>query len=173
MHTPLYTIPIEAKGRLALMPRPRGGDWLEDELSNWRRQGVSQVVSALASTEITELSLDSEESLCTEVGIQYRSFPIQDRSVPDDPSAFVSFLSETNIAVAEGAFVAVHCRMGIGRSGVIVASLLVLRGLAVTDAFDVISQARGLRVPDTPEQVEWVRQNIRQGVSPGHGNLPK
>lgn len=161
MYTPLYTIPIEAKGRLALMPRPRGEDWLEDEISNWKRQGVTQIVSALTSTEIADLNLSSEETLCARAGVLYRSFPIQDRSVPDDPVAFASFLREVNAAVAEGAFVAVHCRMGIGRSGMIVAALLVLRGLTVRDAFDVVSRARGLQVPDTPEQVEWVRQNIR------------
>jgi protein-tyrosine phosphatase len=126
---------------------------------NWHRQGVAQVVSALTPAEITELSLDAEESFCGEAGILYRSFPIQDRSVPDDISSFLTFVQEINAAVTEGLFVAVHCRMGIGRSGIITAALLVLRGSTVTKAFDVISRARGLKVPDTSEQVEWLRQN--------------
>lgn len=32
-------------GKLALAPRPRGGDWLEDELACWRQEGVDEVVS--------------------------------------------------------------------------------------------------------------------------------
>ena len=34
-------------GRLAIMARPRAGDWLEDEISGWRAQGVEIVVSLL------------------------------------------------------------------------------------------------------------------------------
>ena len=36
MHTELYWIPGPWLGRLAIMPRPRGGDWLEDEIRSWR-----------------------------------------------------------------------------------------------------------------------------------------
>src|SRR5437870_3377638 len=47
---------IEApwQGRLAISPRPRGGDWLEDEVREWRLAGVEAVVSLLTSDEITD-----------------------------------------------------------------------------------------------------------------------
>ena len=38
-------------GRLAIVPRPRGGDWLEDEVRAWREAGVDIVVSALEADE--------------------------------------------------------------------------------------------------------------------------
>jgi hypothetical protein len=31
--------------RLALMPRPRSGEWLADEIDGWNRSGVQTVVS--------------------------------------------------------------------------------------------------------------------------------
>src|SRR6266478_3602266 len=47
----MYTQPfwIEGKwpGRLAVSPRQRGGDWLEDEMKFWQRSGISLVVSLL------------------------------------------------------------------------------------------------------------------------------
>ena len=30
-------------GKLALAARPRGDDWLEDEIAGWRREGVDTV----------------------------------------------------------------------------------------------------------------------------------
>jgi protein-tyrosine phosphatase len=50
----------------------------------------------------------------------------------------------------------VHCRAGIGRSSLIAACVLVLLGLAPAMAFDRIGKARGLKVPDTEGQRDWV-----------------
>jgi protein-tyrosine phosphatase len=56
-----------------------------------------------------------------------------------------------------GKTVAVHCRMGIGRSALIAACLLKSQGIGVDEAFAMISRARGFSVPDTEEQREWVQ----------------
>jgi protein-tyrosine phosphatase len=55
-----------------------------------------------------------------------------------------------------GNAVAVHCRAGIGRSSLIAACVLVLLGFAPGMAFDLIGKARGVKVPDTEEQRDWV-----------------
>jgi hypothetical protein len=64
------------------MPRPCGGDWLEDEIQSWRQAGVDVVVSLLTREEQTELNLADEEALCRANGIEFGSFPIVDRGVP-------------------------------------------------------------------------------------------
>ena len=56
----------------------------------------------------------------------------------------------------EGKAVAVHCRAGIGRSSLIAACVLVLLGFAPGMAFDLIGKARGVKVPDTEGQRDWV-----------------
>lgn len=38
-------------GRLAISARPRGGDWLPDEIRAWLRAGIDTVVSLLTATE--------------------------------------------------------------------------------------------------------------------------
>jgi hypothetical protein len=35
MTTELFWIPGPWKGKLAIVPRPRGGDWLDDEVGGW------------------------------------------------------------------------------------------------------------------------------------------
>lgn len=67
---------------LAIMPRPRAGDWLEDEVLSWHRSGVRTVVSLLEAHEFTELGLGDEQRLCSAHGIEFVSFPIPDRGVP-------------------------------------------------------------------------------------------
>jgi hypothetical protein len=51
---------------LAIMPRPRGNDWLEDEIISYRNYGVDIVVSLLESSEIYELEIEKEEFWCKE-----------------------------------------------------------------------------------------------------------
>lgn len=73
--------------RLAIMPRPRGGEWLEDEIRSLRAQGIDVLVSLLTPDEIAELELEHEAPCCASAGIEFLSLPIEDRSVPPDPQA--------------------------------------------------------------------------------------
>jgi protein-tyrosine phosphatase len=68
----------------------------------------------------------------------------------------VELVQRLDQALAAGKNVAVHCRQGIGRSSVVVASLLVAAGETPDEAFRRIEEARGRPVPDTAEQREWV-----------------
>jgi protein-tyrosine phosphatase len=52
--------------------------------------------------------------------------------------------------------VAIHCRAGIGRSSLVAAAVLVLKGWIAADALAAIATARRLPVPDTELQRQWV-----------------
>ncbi|WP_082507377.1 MULTISPECIES: dual specificity protein phosphatase family protein [unclassified Duganella] len=141
--------------RLAIMPRPRGGDWLEDEIAGWKRSGVTHVVSLLHRYEIEELSISNEAALCKVSGIEYKSLPIQDRSTPASSADFFALVHELTSLVQNNHGVAVHCRAGIGRSGLTAACVLLKLGIPAAEAFAILSRARRLPVPDTQSQVEW------------------
>ena len=47
MLTEIYWIRLDQPGAIGVMPRPRGGDWLEDEIANLCRLGVTTLVSLL------------------------------------------------------------------------------------------------------------------------------
>jgi hypothetical protein len=141
--------------RLALMPRPRGGEWLEDEVAGWKGMGVDVVVSLLHPYEAHELEILEEESLCSAHGIKYRSFPIQDRGVPESARLFSAFSDELAVLVKEGSAVAIHCRAGIGRSALAAGSVLLKVGIPAAEVFPILSRSRGLAVPDTSSQEEW------------------
>jgi hypothetical protein len=68
--------------QLAIIPRPRGQDWLLDNIGFLHWAGVDVVVSALTASENEELGLVEENQCCQSSGVEFLSFPIEDRSVP-------------------------------------------------------------------------------------------
>jgi len=144
--------------RVAIVPRPRGGDWLEDDVSQMKQAGVDILVSMLQPDEATELGLSAEAELCAAGGIEFRSFPIPDRETPPSIASFGEFVRDLRVAVHAGRSVAVHCRASIGRSSLLLAALLTAEGLKPDEAFRRLTKARGLKVPDTNDQVRWVER---------------
>jgi protein-tyrosine phosphatase len=144
--------------RLAIVPRPRGQDWLPDDIGLLRRAGIDVLVSALTPSEADELGLSEEAECCRNSGIEFFSFPIEDRSVPTSSKSFGMLLNSLKISLAQGKSVGVHCRAGIGRSSLIAASLLIQAGLSAEAAFLSIQKSRGCPVPDTAEQRQWVER---------------
>ena len=156
MRTELYWIEGPWLGRLAIMPRPRGGDWLEDEIASWRRLGLDIIVSALTSEEITELDLIQEKEESQKTGIEFVSFPIADRGVPPSAKVTLELARRLEQELAQGKKIAIHCRQGIGRASLLAACVLAAAGVAPVSAWQRIATARGCTVPDTSEQREWV-----------------
>ena len=144
------------KGRLGILPRPRGGDWLADETAAWREAGVEMVVSLLEPEEAAQLVLEDEAAAAASSGIAFRAFPIPDRGVPTSRESVAELASELRDALDKGQSVAVHCRQGIGRSGLIVGGVLVTMGKKPDAALRAVANARGLEVPETMEQRRWL-----------------
>jgi protein-tyrosine phosphatase len=151
----LYWIDLEGV-RLGIMPRPRGNEWLPDDLRMLRQERVDVIVSALTASEAEELGLIAEARECTQNSLVFISFPIEDRSLPTDQAKLDSLIVQLLQYSNNGKAIAVHCRAGIGRSSLIAACLLVKMGLSAEAAFHVIEESRGCPVPDTPEQRQWV-----------------
>ena len=162
MSRDLFWIPSNGPGRLAIALRPRGGDWLDDEARAWRRAGVDVVVSLLKADEEQQLNLAGERDAAERNGIQFTSFPVVDRGVPSSIEATVSLLRSITNALENGKNVAVHCRQGIGRSGLIAAAARMSAGSTPYAAIDAVTTARGLNVPETPEQVRWLQESMVQ-----------
>jgi protein-tyrosine phosphatase len=101
--------------------------------------------------------LAHETSAVESAGLRFMSFPIPDRGVPTSTREALSLLGSIAAVLEQGQNVAVHCRQGIGRSGLVAAALLVMSGMGVEKAIEAVSAARGLAIPETPEQLEWIK----------------
>ena len=156
MRSDIYWIELEPPARLGIAARPRSGDWLEDEISAWAAEGVDAVVTLLEPHETREFALEREAQLCLAAGIEFVSFPIPDRGAPHSTQATLALTEKIETWFDAGRSTLIHCRAGIGRSALIAACVLAVRGVQTDIAFEKISAARGLRVPDTDEQKLWV-----------------
>ncbi len=152
----LYQIEGPWSGHLAISARPRGGDWLDDEVKGWKASGVDIAASLLTEEEIESFELKEEELRCREHGITFLSLPIPDRGLPKLYTHAVNFIRGLEKELVNGKTVVVHCRQGLGRAATIAASLLVLGGMEPETSINRVSAARGTSVPETVEQSNWV-----------------
>lgn len=153
----LYSVRKLSVGKVSIMSHPRGGDWLTDEMKILFFEGVDVLVSLLMPEEIAELELQNEGEVCQSQGMKYLAYPIPDHHVPPFSEDTFALLEELKAYLAQGKHVAVHCWMGLGRSALIAASLLVLSDFTPERACTVLSDARGYEVPEMEEQRAWVR----------------
>lgn len=162
MFSKIHWIPVPEAGgqQLGTMARPRGNDWLSDEIRGLKLRGIHTLVCLLEHSELYDLGLTDEKSHCEDQGLTFLHYPIEDVHTPKDEKSFLALTQELDERISRNEKVVIHCRMGIGRSSMVAAGVLIRRGVPKEDVFDLISTARELSVPDTEEQREWV-MNIR------------
>jgi protein-tyrosine phosphatase len=147
----------EAKpSRLAIVLRPRGGEWLQADLEMARDAGIDVLVSLLTPQDSEELGLPDEGRIARQLGMRFISYPILDRCTPSNLASFRELIADLRDQVRAGKSVGAHCRGCIGRATVLIASVMIALGWDADDALRRIERARGFPVPDTPEQLEWI-----------------
>ncbi|MDP2343983.1 MAG: tyrosine protein phosphatase [Deltaproteobacteria bacterium] len=145
------------KGRLATATRPRGGDWLIDDMRDAARRQVACLVSMLTHQEQVELDLLMEPSAAKDAGIAFLNVPVDDRGVPVRAAPFAEAVTDATDRLCAGTSVVVHCRMGVGRSSMFAAACLVRLGIDADAAWPLIAAVRGRPVPDVDTQRDWLR----------------
>jgi len=154
----VFWIEGDPNAALAIVLRPRGNDWLEDELLRMQRGGVETLVSLLENEEADSLGLSDEQKLAEQIGLSFLSYPIPDRTTPKDFSAFRKFAAVLASRLSAGERIGIHCRGSIGRASITAACALIHLGWSPSAALSAIESARGCQVPDTEEQRVWVLQ---------------
>lgn len=152
----VFWIQGEPAVKLAIVLRPRGEEWLEDEMRRIRSAGVGVLVSFLEPEEATWLGLAQERAAAERAGMEFISYPVPDVHVPRDAAGFGKFIAGLADRLRRGQAIGVHCRGSIGRSTVAGACALVHMGWTPQAALQAIEAARGCPVPDTCEQREWI-----------------
>ena len=155
----IYIVEPIGSGFVAVMARPAPGEWLAEELEAIAEFGIHRVVSLLELNESEELGLGGEADTCKTCDMDFVSYPIADRGLPKSISNFSEFTHMLYETTGRGINTVIHCRAGIGRIGIVTAGVLLQAGFEPDNAFEHISNARGMAVPDTEEQRNWVISN--------------
>jgi protein-tyrosine phosphatase len=155
--TGLVTMTDGTLSRMAIVPCPSGGRHLAAAVRDLRELGIDILVSLLSGDEMRVLGLEAEERVCREAGVDYIWFPVDDHSIPESMERFRFVVEQLQGDLRAGKGVGAHCFAGIGRSCMLLAGVLCLEGLTADEAFARLSAARGLTVPDTWLQSQWVQ----------------
>lgn len=151
----IYWIDEFNKGNIGMMARPRGNDWLEDEIIKLKERDINCIVSLLERSEIYELEIEKEAFFCNKNGIDYINYPIKDRGIPEKKT-FINLIIEIYKRVKQSEKIVIHCRMGIGRTSMVSAGVLIMNGTDPNIVFELLTKRRTLSVPDTHIQKDWI-----------------
>ncbi len=151
---------------------------MKPKLDNLLKAGVRTFIDL---TECGELSPYANVLCCRAallgidtLSIEYHRFPIRDRSIPESVDYMSRVFEVLRDNEKRGRISAVHCRGGIGRTGMVIGCWLVESGVAKDgqDALAIIAREwrtveKCTRYPHSPEtgaQFEFVR-NFHQTAS--------
>ncbi len=138
---------------------------LQQNLQTLRDGGTDKILCLLEESESEKLGLKSQESLTIDAGMEFQRFPIADFSVPDFLDLQVQ-ISRAHNELNEGKNLLVHCKGGIGRTGLICCCLMLSTGVSVPDAISVVTKQRGEQVPETPEQIDMLIRYAARNRTP-------
>ena len=138
----------------------KGGAWVRDlalDVSAIHDWGAEVVMTLLESHEIELLEVQRLSQEVEARGMRWLHLPIPDGAIPDE--AFEARWRENDrhlhATLKRGGRVLVHCRGGLGRSGLVAARLLVESGMTPEKAILAVRQVRP-RAIETLEQEAYV-----------------
>ncbi len=145
---------------------------MNEEIRGLHQAGIQTVVSLLEPQEVRELELTEQAAACRDEHIEFRSFPIPDRGTPQSLQQAAVLFNDLNAQLLQGRAIAVHCRAGIGRTGLVAGCLLHLLGVPFKEVFHMLSRSRGVSMPDTAQQADWVERFARSNRVEVSGGRP-
>ena len=157
-HPRLYWIDAPTVGRLAVVSRPRG----PEDIVALRAGGLDVLVSMLEAEEAVGENLDLEADWCRQAGVEFISRPIVDHGIPETIEEIAEVSARLVGHLAAGRAVGAHCFAGLGRSPLMMACVLLDRGLDVDHACALISAARGANIPEMQGQRRWLETYARR-----------
>lgn len=137
------------------------GAWkrdLETDVAAIRAWGAGAVVCLMESFELKLLDVEALSETVESEGMRWFHLPIRDVSVPS--VAFENLWTvkgpELRAIVSKGGRVLVHCRGGLGRSGMVAARLLVEFGMKPDAAIALVRKQRPGAIENAAQE-DYVR----------------
>jgi len=152
-----------------------GGAWerdLDADMRVIREWGAAAVVTLIEVHEIAMLGVERLPAAVRDAGMEWLHLPIRDVDVPDShfEASWASAGGRLANRLRNGERVLVHCRGGLGRTGMVAARLLVeVAGATPQQALDAVREVRPGAV-ETPAQEAWVLElKTPSHAHDGHG----
>ncbi|HHX88459.1 MAG TPA: protein phosphatase [Paracoccus sp.] len=158
------------KGQIGIGPLPGRSRDLAGDLAQLMRFGPGLVISLTGSDEMTLRGAGKLPARLACAGIPWAHFPITDFGLPDaaTDAGWPALSARVQAGLAKGERVFVHCKAGLGRSGMVVLRLMIEAGEAPDAALARLRACRPGTV-ETAAQEDWARA----GAGRGRGDMVK
>ena len=149
-------IALAGGGRIGIAPLPGLNGALEVDLTRIANWGADVIVSLTEGGEMTRLGAGGLGALCQGMGLGWVHLPIPDYGIPDEErmAAWPDIALDLHATLDRGGAILLHCRGGLGRSGMIALRLMVDRKEAPDSALTRLRTARPGAV-ETQAQLDW------------------
>jgi ADP-ribosylglycohydrolase/protein-tyrosine phosphatase len=146
----LPNAPGAPAGRIGLTLAPGkkdpGGQWDRDLGEDVRRLrktfGASLLVSLIEEHELKLLGIEDLAWEAHRAQMRFHPLPIVDGGVPGRVDEVVALVQVILAVVSAGDNVVIHCRGGLGRSGLIAGCCLVAQGVGADEAIRIVRKSR-------------------------------
>lgn len=128
-------------------------------LAGLKAAGADALITVMPESELAESHANDIGMHCQALGMAWFHLPVADDAAPDADfeSRWTSSKADIKRRLDEGQRIAIHCKGGSGRTGLIAASLLVAQGLPL-EAATLQVQALRPKALQHPVHAAWIKQ---------------
>ncbi|EWC39915.1 protein phosphatase [Pseudomonas stutzeri] len=146
--------------RLILTPCPGSkATSVGEALATLQAAGAEALITLMPSEELVRNEVAQLSQLCTERDLEWLHLPVADEQVPldDFDQAWAQSVTRINELLDAGKSIAIHCKGGSGRTGLIAARILIERQVSREAAIASV-QALRPRAIQHPAHVGWIER---------------
>ena len=142
---PYDILPLADGGKLIFTPCPgTKGIALEESLSQLRQAGASAVISLTPQTEMARLQVEGLPDACHKRGLDWFHLPVEDDAAPaaEFDQGWAREREKILAILDEEGALAIHCKGGSGRTGLMAAIILLERGMGLEQVTSTVQRLR-------------------------------
>lgn len=150
----------QIKGQLIFTPCPGTQDTsVAEALDTLKEAGASALLTLMPTDELTQNEVENLPGQCQQRGIEWFHLPVEDDQAPGEPfqAAWDANRERIKQLLNEGKNIAIHCKGGSGRTGLIAAQLLIECGVPFRDAVSDVQELRP-RAIQHPAHINYISQ---------------
>lgn len=148
MELDIYNVSSIGQGRLCVMAKPFSKEWINEEFDAIKAFGISRVVSLLECAEPHAVDVTDEDAHCRRRGIDFIQYEIPNRCIPGNEDSYLALIQFLHDELIAGMDTVVHCRDGIGRTGMVATAVLVKYGHTGDRAITLVAEAKRVSVSE-------------------------
>ena len=154
-------------GQLIFTPCPgTKGPRPFEALQTLKDAGASALLTLMPTDELLQNEIDLLPEECQMLGIEWFHLPVEDDQAPGEAfkAAWEQHHPRLQQLLIDGKTIAIHCKGGSGRTGLVAAQLLIESGVPFSDAIRDVQSLRP-RAIQHPAHIEYIGQFDTQSNS--------